>query len=281
MRISQVLGRSWGRGWRVVLVGAWCAGSISLLLWILVSSMKSTNQIFNGALTFPTHLQFDNYVQAWSTSDLASATANSVLVDGSATVLTLLIAAPAAYVLSRVRFRGANLLSGVFIIGIGIPIQALLIPLYVLMVDVGLLNSLVGLVVAYVSTTMPFIVFLLTGYFRSLPHELEEAAALDGAGAFRTFFTVMVPVAWPGILTAAIFELVALWGEFFIALTLINSNQHETLPLAIVNLYGTMRYTGNWSALFAGVVIIILPITVAYGILSKRIMSGLTLGAIK
>ena len=159
--------------------------------------------------------------------------------------------------------------------------QAVLIPLYVLMVRVGLLDSLFGLVLAYVATTVPFIVFLLTGYFRSLPREMEEAAAIDGAGAFRTFLQVMVPVAWPGILTAAMFEIVALWSEFFLALTLINSNQHDTLPLAIVNLYGTMKYTGDWAGLFAGVVIVVLPITVAYGILSKRMMSGLTLGAVK
>jgi ABC-type glycerol-3-phosphate transport system permease component len=206
---------------------------------------------------------------------------NSVLVDGGATVITLAIAAPAAYVLSRTRFRGVDTLSYAFVLGIGIPVQAVLIPLYVLMANTGLLDSLVGLAVAYVATTVPFIVFLLTGYFRSLPRELEEAAAIDGANAFRTFLVVMVPVAWPGILTAAIFELVALWSEFFLALTLINSNQNDTLPLAIVNMYATMKYTGDWSGLFAGVIIVVLPITVAYGILSKRMMEGLTLGAVK
>jgi len=246
-----------------------------------MSSFKSTNQIFSGIWEPPTRLLFDNYARAWFSSDLARATINSVLVDGSATAITLAIAAPAAYVLSRTRFRGVNVLSYAFVLGIGIPVQAVLIPLYVLMANTGLLDSLAGLVVAYVATTVPFIVFLLTGYFRSLPRELEEAAAIDGAGAFRTFRVVMVPVAWPGILTAAIFELVALWSEFFLALTLINSNENNTLPLAIVNMYATMKYTGDWSGLFAGVVIVVLPITIAYGVLSKRMMEGLTLGAVK
>ncbi len=279
--IARLRRLHWSNVPKLVFVGAWCAASVLVFGWILMSALKTTNEIFSNIWSLPTSLHFENFADAWSNSDLATATLNSVVVVGSATLINLSLSAPAAYVLSRARLRGMAPLRFVFVLGIGIPVQGVLIPLFVFLAKLGFIDTLYGLVVAYVATSIPFTVYLLTGFFRSLPFELEEAAALDGATPLRTFWSIVVPVAMPGIITAGIFNLVALWSEFFLALTIINSNSHYTLPLAIVNLYGNMKYTGDWSGLFAGVIIVVLPITLAYAFLSRRLMEGLTLGAVK
>ncbi len=261
-----------------MLIGPWVAFTVFVFLWILFGSFKTTDELFSHLWSLPSRLHFENYLNAWQSTDLATAMRNSVLVVGASTVLTVSMAALAAYVLSRVNFPGAGILTNFFAIGIGIPLQTVVIPIFVMLAHVGLVNSLVGLAIVYISASLPFTVFLLTGYFRSLPYELEEAAAIDGASPLVTFLVIMLPLASPGLLTAAMVNIVGLWNEFFLALTLLNDNSKFTLPLQIVNLYGNLKFTGNWAGMFAGVIIVVLPVTLAYIWLSNRIIEGLTLG---
>jgi ABC-type glycerol-3-phosphate transport system permease component len=163
----------------------------------------------------------------------------------------------------------------------GLPFQLILVPLFVLAARLRIADSLHGLIIIYVGVSIPFTILLLGGFFRTLPSELEDAAAIDGASEFSIFWRVMMPLAAPGIMTAAIFNVIGIWNEFLLALLIINTDRFRTLPIGVLNLRYSMQYTADWAGLFAAVVIVVLPLLVLYLILSERIMAGLTLGAMK
>lgn len=258
----------------------WVGLTILVFLWLLLSSLKSNQSVLSRPWALPDGFYLpQNYLSALETLNFGRAAVNTVGVVGVSALVIVLLAAPAAYVLSRTAFRGASATTGLFIVGIGVPVQVLLIPLVLFLARMGLTNSLVGLGIAYVSVQLPFTVFLLAGYFKSLPYDLEEAAALDGAGPVRTFFSVMLPLARPGLITAVILNSVLLWNEFILALTIISDNSRYTLPLELLSMYGGMRYTADWAGLFAGAVIVVLPMLFFYLWLSNRIIEGLTLGS--
>lgn len=262
-----------------VAVWALVAFNLLMLLWIVLSSFKSTREIFGSPWALPAALHLENYVSSWVSSDLATAARNSVLTVAAAAATVVAIGAPAAYALSRFKVRFSGALSVYFVLGMGIPLQATIIPMYVGMAKIHMIDSLTGLYLLYVAISLPFTVFLLTGFFRGLPDELEEAAALDGSSPLHTFIHVMLPLARPGIITATIVNVVALWNETFLALVFLQDDAKQTLSLAILNMYGTMQYTSNWGGLFAGVCMVILPMLLMYVVLGRRIIEGLTFGS--
>jgi len=265
----------------IALLWGWVGFSLLAFAWVVLSSLKTNQEFFGSVWSLPATLRFDNYVRAFVSSDFGIYLFNTVLVVGASTLLVLALATPAAYVLSRIPFRGSRAISSTFMLGLGIPVQVIMIPLFFLLFRFQLINSLVGLVLAYAVVQLPFTVFLLSGFFVTLPTEMEESAAIDGASRLQTFMRIMVPLAMPGIITAAIFNVVFIINEFLLALVLLQDNDLYTLSLGLFALYGNMRYTGDWVALFAGFTIVMLPSLIAYLLLSRRIMEGLTLGATK
>ena len=261
------------------LTWMWIGSIIFVVVWLAFASVKSNYDLFEGLWALPRELYWENYRTAWEAAGLVSALRNSVFVVGASVAIIVLVSAPAAYVLSRMKFRGASTLTHFFAVGIGIPAQIILIPLFALLARVNLTNNLVGLVLVYCGLSVPFTVYLLTGFFRTLPSELEEAASIDGASPHSVFFKVMLPLARPGLLTAIALNAVSLWNEFLIALTLINENSKYTISLGVLALYTSLRYTANWAAMFAGVVIVMMPMIVFYALLSRQVIEGLTLGA--
>jgi ABC-type glycerol-3-phosphate transport system permease component len=194
----------------------------------------------------------------------------------------LLVSVPAAYVLSRGRFRGRGALSSFFAFGMGVPIPLLFVPLFVIMATIRLADTLTGLTIVYVALSIPFTVYVLEGFFSSLPSELESAAIIDGCSDFQVFRHVMLPLAAPGIATVAILNFVGLWNEYQLSLVLINSPENRTLSLGIYSLITSMQYSGgDWAGLFAGVTIVMLPTIALFVILSERMISGITMGGIK
>jgi ABC-type glycerol-3-phosphate transport system permease component len=161
----------------------------------------------------------------------------------------------------------------------GLPFQLILVPLFVLLNKMSLINTLQGLTLVYIGVSIPFTVLLLTGFFRTLPVDLEDAAAIDGCSDFGIFWRVMVPLGAPGLITAAIFNFISIWNEYLLAMLLINTDKLRTLPLGVMNIRYSMQYTADWTALFAAVVIVIIPNFLLYVFLSDRLISGLTLGA--
>jgi raffinose/stachyose/melibiose transport system permease protein/N-acetylglucosamine transport system permease protein len=259
----------------------WCAFSVLAFVWIAVSSLKTNREFFSNLWGLFKTAQWTNYVQIWSKYNLGTNFGNSLYVVSLSVILILVVCTPAAYVLSRIKFRFATPITLLVTIGMGVPFQLMLVPLYFTMFKIRMVNSLNGLILVYVALSIPFTVFLLLSFFKTLPSVLEEAAYIDGAGPMRTFFSVMLPLGWPGIVTAAIFNFISLWNEFLLSLTFLHDNALFTLPVGIFGLQTSMQYTGNWVALFAGFVIVFVPTLIIFVFLSRQIIEGLTLGAVK
>jgi len=202
-----------------------------------------------------------------------------------ATVLgSLLLSAMAAYALARFTFPGVRPLFFYFLAGLMVPLQLAIVPLFFQMKDFGLLNSRWGMLIVYVAFGMPFAVFILTGFFKSLPSGLHESALIDGAGEFRAFWSIMLPLARPGLITVGIFSFLNTWNEFFMAFMFLSGegSQHlRTLPLGLANITIVSQYRSDWGMAFAGLVLIMTPTLVVYGFLQQYLTKGITVGALK
>lgn len=272
-------------GWAHRLVGSplvWLLVGVNLglLAWVFLSSFKHSRDILATPWSLPGSPHWENFARAWSTGNFGPATVNSLLLTGGTAVATVLLAAPAAYALSRINSRLASPLTSAFAIGLGIPAQAIFLPLFVMLAQVNLIDSLWGMLLIYTATSMPFAVFFLTGFFRSLPASLEEAAALDGASPFYTFWRIMLPLARPGMVTLLILNVIGHWGETFFALVFIHDTSRQTLPLAMLGFLQQMQYTGaDWGGMFAGITVVLLPVLLLYLWVGRRVIEGMTLGA--
>lgn len=251
------------------------------MLWLFTTSLKDAWSIFRDPWALPDKLQFGNYVHAWTKGELGHKFANSVVVDIISLLGILILSAMTAYVLARFAFPGNKAIFYLFLGGMALPVFLAIIPLFQMMKSMSLLNSRIGLIIVYVSYSFSFTVFVLTGFFKTLPSGLAEAAAIDGATPSGTFWRVMLPLAKPGLVAAGIFVFIGLWNEYPLALVLISSNELQTLPLGIANLTMTQKYQSDWGALFASLSIAVIPTIVLYAIFQKQIEEGLTAGAIK
>jgi ABC-type glycerol-3-phosphate transport system permease component len=263
------------------ILAIWSGFTLFAIGWIMMSSLKTNRQLFQEPLQLPPDPQWANYDTAWNAVDMSRYFLNSVIVVSISVALILLISAPAAYVLSRIKFRGNTILTTIFTAGMGIPYPLLFIPLFALMLDLDLHNTLPGLIVIYVSLSLPFTVYILTGFFITLPSELEDAAVIDGCSDYQVYWRIMLPLASPGMLTAAIFNFIGLWNEYQLALVFANTARTRTLSLGLYALRNALQYTGDWASLFAGIVIIMVPTVVIYIVLSERMISGITMGSSK
>ncbi len=264
-----------------LFLGMWSLFTIFALSWVVLASLKTNREVFREPFSLPAEAQFVNYERVWLNSQVGQAFGNSLLIVGLSVILILVVSAPAAYILSRAQFRGRGLLTIVYIAGIGIPYPLLFIPLFALLAGLKLLNTIPGLVLIYVSLSIPFTVYILTGFFSTLPQELVDAAVIDGASDFQVFWRVMLPLAAPGLLTATIFNFIGLWNEFQLALIFIQTPDLRPLSLSLYTLKNSMTYSGDWAGLFAGVVIVIVPTIVLFVWLSERMISGMTMGSVK
>ncbi|HEY2059456.1 MAG TPA: carbohydrate ABC transporter permease [Amycolatopsis sp.] len=265
------------------IVWLFTAGNVLVLYWLLSASFKTPVEIFTKPFALPYqwfHLgkPFRNFVYAWNNAGFGNAVVTTVVLVGLATVVTVAVSAPAAYALTRLGVRGSGPLTNVVAIGMGVPFQTVIIPLFVVMSKIHLDNEY-GLFLVYVALSIPFTVFLLTGFFRSLPDELEEAAAIDGASPLRTFFSVMLPLARGGLITALTLNAIGLWNETLLAIVFLKDQAHFTLSRALFTFYGAASYQSEYGGLIAGVAIVVLPMLVLYLVLARRIITGLTLGA--
>lgn len=264
-----------------LILGLWSLFTIFIILWVMMSSLKTNKELFKDVWALPTKLRFENYVKALFAVDMEYYFLNSLAVVLISVIVILALSAPAAYVLSRKKFKGSNWFLLAFIAGIGIPIPLLFIPLFIITTTLKINNTLFGLGTLFIALSLPFTVFMLTGFFASLPVELEEAAIVDGASDFQVFFRVMLPLGMPGLITAAIFNFIGLWNEYQLALVFLNDPDKSTLSLGLYSLSNGMEYTGDWVGLMAGVVIVMIPTIILYIFLSEKMISGITMGAVK
>ena len=267
-----------------VRIGTWLvwlvvAVDIGLLLWTFTSSLRGSNAVLNHPFGLPTSPKIGNYGKALSDGGFGRAALNSVFVALASAALVVVVAAPCAYVLARRRTRTTSALTMMFVLGLGVPGQVLVIPLFVGLSKVNLTDSLYGLILVYVGLALPFTVYLLTGFFAGVPVVLEEAAVLDGAGPVQTFVRVIVPVARGGLVTAFVFQVINGWNETLFAIVLLHSQNQITLPVAMVNFLATEQYSGqDWGVLFAGVCILLAPMLALFSWIGSRIIQGMTVG---
>ncbi|GMQ64970.1 carbohydrate ABC transporter permease [Vallitalea maricola] len=264
-----------------IFLNIWCGFSLFAFIWIVISSLKTNRQLFENMWGLFQNPQWDNYITIWKNYKLGIYFANSLIVVIVAVIGLLIICAPVAYVLSRIKFKMKNFFTKLFTFGMGVPYQLLLVPLFFILFKLNLINTLTGLCLVYIALSIPFTVFLMMGFFKTLPSTLEEASYIDGCSPIKTFFKIMLPLGRPALVTSGIFNLIWLWNEFLLALTLLSAEGKYTLSMGLYSLQGSMQYTGDWVSLFAGFTTVVVPTFLVYIILSRTIMEGLTMGAVK
>ena len=248
--------------------------------WMLITSFKNEDQMRSLVSMFwPSPFVTDNYRQLLGKTDFLYWYKNSIFVAVSSTLAATAVGTIGAYALARLRFLGRAFMSSAVLITYLVPPSILFIPLYAQIRNLGLADSLTGLIAAYPSFTVPFVTWLLMGYFESIPEELEESAMIDGATRFGAFYRVVLPLAAPGLLAAALYAFTQAWNEFLYALVFITDVKLRTLPVGLSTFITGDVY--GWGYLMAGAVLTTLPVIAAYIYLQKYMVEGLTAGGVK
>lgn len=263
------------------LLVVWTIIVIAPMLWTLMTSFKTTSQIFASPFSLPTSFNFDNYIAAWETAGIGRYFFNTVVVVGSALFLVMLLGAMCAYVLARFRFPGARLIYFALLAGLMVPVFLAIVPLFFILQGFGLLNTLPGLTIVYVAFALPFTVFFLYAFFRSLPYEISEAASIDGASDWRTFFSIMLPMAKPGLASVAIFNFLGLWNQFLLPVALNTNESKYVLSQGLARFASSAGYDVDFGALFAAVVITVLPVLVVYVLFQRQLQGSVSQGTMK
>ncbi|MFJ7628735.1 carbohydrate ABC transporter permease [Streptomyces sp. NPDC097595] len=259
----------------------WAILVVLPLLWAIMSSFKTDDSILSTPWKLPDKLHFENWSRAWSQAHMSDYFFNTIVVVGCSLIGTLLLGSMAAYVLARFDFPGNRFIYYLFIGGMSFPIILALVPLFFVMNNMGMLNTRHGLILVYIAYSLPFTVFFLTSFFRTLPGSVAEAAMIDGASHTRTFFQVMLPMAKPGLISVGIFNFLGQWNQYMLPTVLNTDPNYRVLSQGLVELATSQGYKGDWSGLFAGLVMAMLPVLAAYIIFQRQVVAGLTAGAVK
>ncbi|WP_373215429.1 carbohydrate ABC transporter permease [Ruminococcus sp. 5_1_39BFAA] len=260
--------------------------------WVFVASVKENSEFYGSPWTLPKGLHFQNFVDAWQTADMGSYMINSVIVTALGIFLLIIIALPAAYVLARFKFKSSKFWNVLFMAGLFINVNYIVVPIF-LMLNQGdtllrqwfgapfFLNNLFVLALVYASTALPFTIYLLSGYFKSLAKDYEEAAYVDGAGYFRTMVQIIMPMAKPSIVTVILFNFLSFWNEYIISMTLLTKPELKTMPVGLMNLMAAQKSAVQYGQMYAGLVIVMLPTLILYICVQKKLTQGMTLGGLK
>lgn len=249
--------------------------------WLILFSLKSNTEIFDPEkiLSLPEVWHFENYSMALQGGSIVRYFFNSVLYSVVTVVASGLLAAMAAYGLTRMEWKLKGVVAAIFTLGIMMPVQATLLPLFQVLDATGLRNGYLGLMIPYIVFAIPMSIMVLSSFYRSVPRELEEAACIDGCGIFRTFFSIILPIIRPALATASIFAFMNTWNELLFANTFVDDEAYRTLPVGIMTFVG--EHSTNWGLIGAALVIATIPIVIIYFILSRQIQTSMTVGAVK
>ncbi len=264
-----------------VLLVMWTVIVILPFLWVVLSSFKTTKEILASPFGLPAHWSFDNYAHAWTDAGIRDFFLNTVIVVGASLVIVMMLGAMCAYVLARFKFFGARFIYYMMLAGLTFPIFLAIVPLFFILRNVGLLNTLPGLIMVYVAFALPFTVFFLYAFFKSLPDEVYEAALMDGAGDWRAFFSIMLPMARPGMATVAIFNFLGLWNQFLLPVALNTDQRRYVLTQGMASFASQAGYAVDFGALFAAVVITVVPVLIVYLIFQRRLEGSVSTGTFR
>lgn len=277
---------------KIVVYIALLALAISIIVpvaWVFMASFKKNSEFIGADVSpwaLPKQLFYQNFIVAFRDAEMGKFFMNSVIVTVVAMVLLLALALPASYALSRFKFKGRNILNLGFMAGLFININYIVVPIFLMLSSANkalgvdwFLNNRFILALVYASSALPFTVYLLSGYFKSLPRGFEEAAYIDGCGHFKTMVKIMIPMAKPSIITVILFNFLSFWNEYIIAYTLMDGN--DTLAMGLKNLMAVEKAATNYGIMYAGLVIVMLPTLILYILVQKRLTEGMTLGGLK
>lgn len=261
--------------------------------WVFMASVKQNKEFYGNPWTLPEGFYFQNFIDAWNTAQMGDYMLNSVFVTVLALIILLVVALPAAYGLSRFKFRGSKFLNALFMAGLFINVNYIVVPIFLMLRDGDnwmkaafgqgfLLNNLVVLAIVYAATALPFTIYLLSGYFATLAHDYEEAAYIDGAGYNTTMWKIIFPMAKPSIITVILFNFLSFWNEYIISMTLMSSAKGpKTLPVGLLNLMQAQQSAAQYGIMYAGLVIVMLPTLILYICVQSKLTQGMTVGGLK
>jgi ABC-type sugar transport system, permease component len=265
-----------------VALAVWAVMVIAPILWTFLASFKNTTEIFSSPWTMPAELRWENWSRAWNEARVGRYFINSVIVVGFGVAGTMLFGSMAAYVLARYRFVGNRFFYFLFVSGLAFPVFLALVPLFKVVENLHLLNTHTGVVVVYIAYSLPFTVFFLAAFFKTLPTSVAEAGMIDGCSHTRLFFQVMLPMARPGLISVGIFNVIGQWSQYQLPLVLLAGDKDKwVLTQGIADISVSAGYEADWAGLFAALSMAILPMIVVYAIFQRQIQSGLTAGAVK
>lgn len=264
-----------------VLLIFWAVIVIFPFLWMIMTSFKTNTEILFSPWTLPDALQWQNFSNAWTNARIGRYVLNSVIVIAMSLTGTLLVSAMAAYVIARFQFPGNRFLFYLFMAGLMFPVFLGLVPLYFLMDDLQIKDTYYGMALVYIAYSLPFTIFFLVGFFKTLPGEVAEAGIVDGASQFQTFFHIMLPMAKPGLIAMGIFNFLGQWNQYLLPLVLMQDDDKRLLSQGLGMLAIQQGYQNDYGALFAAMTITMVPTLVVYVLFQRRLESGLTAGALK
>lgn len=276
--MQNLTGRLWTASTYVMLI-AISIVTIYPLIWMLMGSLKSSEEFYANAWALPTRPSWSNYEEAWTVSKLGLAFLNSAWVTTVTTVILVLMSAMAAYAFARFQFPLKQFWFWTFLISMMVPTAVLIIPTFIVVKQFGMLDTLNSLILTYTAGGIAFGIFLMRAYFWGIPRELEEAALLDGASRFRVFWQIVLPLARPGLATLVIWHGLGSWNDFFVASILVRSPETRTWPLAIVAF--VFERSTSWELMFAALSMATVPIIVLYIFTQRQFIQGLAAGAVK
>jgi len=261
-----------------VVLALWTVTVVLPFAWALVASTKTTREIFGDPWGLPETLRWGNFANAWD-KGVGQYLLNSVVVVTGGVLLTMLLGSMVAYVLARYEFPGNRFVYYLFAAGMMFPVFLAIVPLFYVVQNLGMLSTYHGLILVYTAYSLPFTVFFMHAFFRSLPRSIAEAAVLDGCSHTSTFFRVMLPMAKPGLLSIGVFNVLGQFNQFVLPSFL--SSQKPVLAQGIATLLASQRYENDWGAMFAALAIAMLPVVVVYVVFYRQIQAGLTSGTLK
>lgn len=262
------------------------------VFWVFMASIKENVEFYRNPWALPEGIYLQNFADAWQKADMGSYMLNSVLVTALALVILIVVSLPASYVLARFKFKSRAFWNTLFMAGLFINVNYIVVPIFLMLSEgdtflrktVGnpfFLNNLFILAVVYAATALPFTIYLLSGYFRTLAKDYEEAAYVDGASYFRTMVQVIIPMAKPSIVTVILFNFLSFWNEYIISMTMLTKPELKTLPVGLMNLMAAQKSAVQYGQMYAGLVIVMLPTLILYMCVQKQLTEGMTVGGLK
>ncbi|PFN97255.1 sugar ABC transporter permease [Bacillus sp. AFS076308] len=279
-KTSNTIGQKIGYGILYLILGIIAIIQIYPLIWLFLFSLKTNQEVFGmSPFSLPQHPQWGNYLKAWTAGHIDAYFFNSVIYTVVAVVLTVILASFVTFAITRMQWKLSGLVMGLFMAGYMIPLHSTLIPLFNTFKSVHLIDNPVSVILSYVAFNLPITIMILSGFYKSLPREVEEAAVIDGCSIHRIFFQITLPMTVPVLSTTVIINMIYNWNEFVFVNTFLSSDKWKTITVGVNNFVG--QYLTDWGAIGATLMISIIPVLIAFFVLSDRIVEGIAAGSVK